>query len=43
MSSDIFGADPMELQEKGNRINNIAVQFRDNYGKVMFRQFLDNI
>ena len=34
MSSDVFGADPMELQEKGSRINNIAVQFRDNYGKI---------
>lgn len=34
MSSDVFGADPIELQEKGNRINNIAVQFKDNYGKV---------
>ena len=34
MSSDVFGADPMELQEKGSRINNIAVQFRDNNGKI---------
>ena len=34
MSSDVFGADPIELQEKGNRINNIAAQFRDNYAKV---------
>lgn len=34
MSSDIFGADPMELQEKESKINNIAVQFRDNYTKV---------
>ena len=34
MPSDEFGADPMELQEKGSRINNIAVQFRDNYGKI---------
>ena len=34
MSSDVFGADPIELQEKGNRINNIAVQFKDNYGKI---------
>ena len=34
MSSDVFGADPMELQEKGNKINNIATQFRENYAKV---------
>ena len=34
MLSDVFGADPMELQERGNKINNIAVQFRDNYTKV---------
>ena len=34
MSSDVFGADPTELQEKGNRINNVAAQFRDNYNKV---------
>ena len=35
MSSDVFGADPMELQEKGSRINNIAVQFRDNYRMIL--------
>ena len=34
MSSDVFGADPTELQEKGNKINNIATQFRENHAKV---------
>lgn len=34
MSGNVFGADPLELQAKGGRINDISAQFKENYEKV---------
>lgn len=34
--SNVFGADPIELQTKGNRINDVSAQFKENY-ETIFR------